>query len=357
MVGVVAADLVSGFFECILYGIFFVLSTTSIALLGRRHNDTHGEYPSSHLPFWLRLAVSLWSFRRSPLIIATTVLFVTVTVHCVLSAHRLMLAIVHHSELEQAATFISDLGEITQVIRLVLLFVDMFVGDLVITYRVWLVWEQRRGIIVLPLLTTVALVVSGVGLIRQFITSEPSGSVFDPAVRQWITAYCTMTFCHSRCAEDQLAVIAYRIWAFNRLSTRVGLSNGGPMAILVESAALYTAWGIFFVVVYATGSHLQIVGTSCAPVVLGVTFMLITVRVGLGWGQESRITSSSLVWAPPPQFQVRVEAIRASTPFRPGSSGGTTLPLEAEEMMAGPSYITRPRDEKSVTDSALSREV
>ena len=37
-----------------------------------------------------------------------------------------------HEDLSQAAAFISNLGETTQVVRLVFLFIDMFIGDLVI---------------------------------------------------------------------------------------------------------------------------------------------------------------------------------------------------------------------------------
>ena len=59
---------------------------------------------------------------------------------------RLITAIIDHDGLGSAAHFISNLGETMQVVRLVLLFVDMFIGDLVIVSnirRVWLVWERN----------------------------------------------------------------------------------------------------------------------------------------------------------------------------------------------------------------------
>ena len=42
-----------------------------------------------------------------------------------------------------------------------------------------------------------------------------------------------------------------------------------------------------FVVLYATESTLQTICSGCGPTVIGIAFMLITVRVGLGWGQGS----------------------------------------------------------------------
>ncbi|KAI1782480.1 hypothetical protein LXA43DRAFT_1068703 [Ganoderma leucocontextum] len=169
----------------------------------------------------------------------------------------------------------------------------MFIGDLMI-----------RWAIVLPLMTIVALVVTGVGLIHQFAISQPTGSIFSTTVGRWITAYCVMTFCTKIYGT---VAITYRIWASNHILKRTGLRDGGhsllpendlatkeAMVIFVESAALYMAWGMFFVVVYGLQSHLQIISTGCAPVVLGVTFMLITVRVGLGWGQESRVGGTTI---------------------------------------------------------------
>lgn len=38
-----------------------------------------------------------------------------------------------------------------------------------------------------------------------------------------------------------------------------------------------------FVVLYAVRSPLQTVGSGCSPTITGISFMLITVRVNLGW--------------------------------------------------------------------------
>ena len=44
---------------------------------------------------------------------------------------------------------------------------------------------------------------------------------------------------------------------------------------------------------YGTKSHLQTVGTGCTPVVLGLTFMLITVRAGINGEQKSTYSSAA----------------------------------------------------------------
>ncbi|KAI0715807.1 hypothetical protein C8T65DRAFT_770703 [Cerioporus squamosus] len=303
MVSVVAAHLVSGIIELILYGIFFVLSTASLGLLFRRNRDTLPGRSTCHgcMQMPACICLPLWN---SPLIVANVLLMGTITAHCATTAQRLILAFVYHDGQEQETDFLNLLHERTQVIRLVLLFLDMFIGDLVITYRVWLVWERRVGIIALPTVTTVALIATGIGMIYQFLASTPTGSaIYAPALSRWITAYCVMTFLTNIYGT---VVIAYRIWATNRSLKSAGLYDGSrslleTMAIFVESAALYTAWGIFFVVTYGMKSYLNIIGTGCGPTVLGVTFTLITVRVGLGWAQESRESTSSFGWGRPSQ--------------------------------------------------------
>ena len=87
MVGVVQADLISGLFETILFGIFFVLSTTSLALLLRRHRYTHRTSADSRSTSrWSKWATEIWSWRRSPLIAANILLMVTITAVSVLLA-------------------------------------------------------------------------------------------------------------------------------------------------------------------------------------------------------------------------------------------------------------------------------
>ena len=93
MVDVVTADLISGFLECILYGIFFVLSTTSLSLLILRHREAYGVLDSEesrqarYLKKWL---VSAWSLRRSPLIVANALLMITITAVRMTASHLIL---------------------------------------------------------------------------------------------------------------------------------------------------------------------------------------------------------------------------------------------------------------------------
>ncbi|KAJ7811648.1 hypothetical protein B0H14DRAFT_3150718 [Mycena olivaceomarginata] len=92
-------------------------------------------------------------------------------------------------------------------------------------------------------------------------------------------------------------LIAYRIHKINTLASSAGLTrvNGGEdlksvMAILVESSALLSTWIVFEMITYATKSPLEGFVLVTLGTVSGISFMLINVRVALGWGQINRTT-------------------------------------------------------------------
>lgn len=78
---VITSNIVAGFVECTLYGIFILLSSFALVLLYRRHrlrNATLGPTEST-LPPLLRWIAQLWKLRKAPLVVATFLLIISVT--------------------------------------------------------------------------------------------------------------------------------------------------------------------------------------------------------------------------------------------------------------------------------------
>ncbi|EEB96166.1 hypothetical protein MPER_04745 [Moniliophthora perniciosa FA553] len=65
------------------------------------------------------------------------------------------------------------------------------------------------------------------------------------------------------------------------------------MAIFIESALLYTAWTIIFIITFAAESHVEAMMTDCWAVIAGISFGLINVRIGMGWAKPCSIASTS----------------------------------------------------------------
>ncbi|KAJ6574507.1 hypothetical protein B0H19DRAFT_1254207 [Mycena capillaripes] len=77
------------------------------------------------------------------------------------------------------------------------------------------------------------------------------------------------------------------------------------LVIVVESAAFYAIWTLFFAIAYATKFSLQVLVITTGPAVVGMVNAVIHTRVGLGWASESeqgpggRPVPSSLRFAMP----------------------------------------------------------
>ncbi|KAI0759693.1 hypothetical protein BD413DRAFT_595966 [Trametes elegans] len=289
MVSVVAANFAETCIECTLFGVFLSLSSASlILLLRRREVSARSRNISMRSRNWRGRVAYTLAALRSPLILANVLYIFTVTGHWIVGMRWFFEAVVNHETTQQATDYLNNLHVGTQFGRLSLLFFDMTLGDIVLAYRTWLVWRCDYRVLALPCITTCGLIVSGIGIVHSFV--GPSTGIFDLELQRWIISFCSMTLVNNIYATG---MITYKLCSMNMESKRHGLqrANGGnlmgALAIFVESAALCTAWAIFFVVTYLLRSPLQTLGTGCGPVMLGIAFMLITVRVGLGVGQES----------------------------------------------------------------------
>ncbi|KAI0788176.1 hypothetical protein C8Q74DRAFT_661576 [Fomes fomentarius] len=299
MVDVITVNLVGGFLECTLFGIFLMLSSAAFFLLASRHHAVSSS--SSNVSAPRRWIAQVGAVGKSPLFVVNILFILTVSIHFVLTADRLIAAVVRHGGGEATAAFLIDLQERTQIARLAILFVDMFLGDVVVTYRVWTVWGHALGITVFPIFTVIGVVVAGSGMIHSFLTTQTSADVFNDKVGPWVTAICVMTVC----TNVYSTVIAWRIWKSNQVFRGAGVLNNSQrifnaLTIFVESASLWTICVIIYLFWYLTGSPLEGIGSGCCPVMVGITFTSISVRVGLRRARGTKPITASAQCALPP---------------------------------------------------------
>ncbi|KAJ8482415.1 hypothetical protein ONZ51_g5391 [Trametes cubensis] len=392
MVSVLAANLVSMYIECALYGIFFLLSFSSLGLLvHRKRASCRALCTTPRLSVWPHRIAFALALLKSPLITANILLILTITVHWLIGMRRFFIAIVNHKETKQAGDFLENLSEGLEIARTAVLFVDMLLGDIVIVgayldlfgfgqltvnnldvpdmarmetrpprrHNTLLHYRRarrerdrtvalgssdtalqhlenppRRILVEYPKLRGI----SGILIFSQqerpilgFDVLAPTTHVFSRSsmtigtralYEQHLTLLelANLNLIPAKPRENMVkeivcgrlidatlatnlygtAMIAYKICSINHLTRKTGLmqaSGGslldyarkqGGLAIFVESAALYSTWATLFVIFYLTRSPLQTVGSGCGPSMIGISFMLITVRVGLGWSQESK---------------------------------------------------------------------
>ncbi|KAH6912163.1 hypothetical protein BKA70DRAFT_1098807, partial [Coprinopsis sp. MPI-PUGE-AT-0042] len=145
--------------------------------------------------------------------------------------------------------------------------VGTLVGDTFMIYRLYVVWEKNRWIIVPPCILSVALAVTGSMTTYSFAKSS-TRAVYESA-GAWITASFVLTFL---CNLYSTSLIAFRIWQSNRRLRKISAERHGSVnftGILVESAALYSFCLIVSLVTYTVGSNIVFISVAATnPVIV-----------------------------------------------------------------------------------------
>ncbi|KAF8161948.1 hypothetical protein K438DRAFT_1686197 [Mycena galopus ATCC 62051] len=280
--------------ESCLYGVYLVLAVTSISLLLRRNAESR----------------RFGSIYSSPMFIGAIALTMTITAHWILTVDRAFLAFIYFENGTFPIGLYGDLSQITEVVKTGFLMATLTIGDALIIHRLWIVWGRNKYVIIFPLCTLMGLTVCGVGITYQFTQYKPGQNVFLSEAGRWITSDAVFTLSTNVYGT---AFIAWRLWSQGRAIQPYGSSQNlkSVLAIVIESAALYTAWSLFFFASYQSESNLQFIAVDCWPAMSGISCMLIHVRVGLGWarrgGKSSMVGASSTIGGGQPQpFAVNI---------------------------------------------------
>ncbi|KAI9068558.1 hypothetical protein FKP32DRAFT_1561435 [Trametes sanguinea] len=280
MLSPIAVNLALTCLESTFYGIFLVLATTSFAVLVGRHSNRSsnpGGIPSPSA------SKNVWT---SPLFLATAMLLMTVTAHWVLTVRRLFEAFIYDDGGQQPTKYFLTVEANTQVAATAFVVSSVIVGDIILTYRIWVVWDRRWSFIVFPSLCTLGYVAMGFSVVQLFAAYVPGESIFVNAAQRRIITTAALTLSTNIYGTVS---IAYRIWKSNRaMKQEVAMPKKGlpeALVIFIESAALYTTWTLFFLVSYSSNSLLEAFAFHCIPAATGISFTLIIARIGLGWSQ------------------------------------------------------------------------
>lgn len=271
--------------ESLLFGIFVVLSFTSLYLLFAR--EKLSDRPRN----------SKFAALTTPLIFANVLISATVTSHWVMSIVRVFQAFVREREQGSANDYYGDRSRGEFLGSLSLAICTLIVGDCVMIYRLRTVFNYNRSTTVFPVCCLFGFIACGIGTVFQFSDLSPGNGVFLASIGTVFT-FVTNVFCST--------FIAWKIYHVNKAASNYsGQSLSSITGIIVESAALYTSWTIMFMAAYLAGSNLAFLFIDTLPAITAISFMLINVRIGLGWaqkiarsGEKSITTGHSIVTLP-----------------------------------------------------------
>ncbi|KAJ7625837.1 hypothetical protein FB45DRAFT_1030165 [Roridomyces roridus] len=266
----VPANFISHVLDSFLYGIVVLLFIADVYFLATRRTLAGDSRPMRH-------------HFTSLIFLGVTLLFLIITIHWVLVVYQAYFAFIHLGDAASERTFYGDLSQPSAIAKESMLFLSILLGDILVIYRLWIIWGGNRRVAVLPACTVLGDLgsVASIGLVYQLIHWGPKVISGLSSVRGWTglgfglsllnNVYCT-------------GFIAFRIWK-SKPSTDSRLMSF--LIILVESAALQTFWLTFAALTILARSDAEFFATDSFPPVIGIGNLLIHARVGLGWSQDT----------------------------------------------------------------------
>ncbi|KIY50740.1 hypothetical protein FISHEDRAFT_71064 [Fistulina hepatica ATCC 64428] len=292
-VPVVSTTIGSFVVETFLYGGFFVLSATSTALLCMRQINIHKQ----NVPAWIKF--NLTTLLRNPMFVGSVLISVFVTGHWILNVISLFQAFVTYDGGHNPYGYYSQICFPTNVLRNAAMSFNIVACDSMIIYRLWIVWSYSKAIAAFPTILIIATFGSGIAFTYETGQCHYQLEGMQPFATYIVTKNtqheyilymygAVLSVVEHGLSYFCIVLIAYRIWTVSSVPRFMGTVNlRHTVAIFVESAALCSIWLVMLGAVYWSKSNMEVVFSNSLPVVMGIAFMLINVRVGLGWAQRA----------------------------------------------------------------------
>ncbi|KAH7911150.1 hypothetical protein BJ138DRAFT_1113473 [Hygrophoropsis aurantiaca] len=252
------------FVEAILYGIFVCLFVAAVYVLFKQRTVN------------LKL--------NKPMLTGCLALFIVSTAHVftnfgrVFDAFQTSLDPSKELALTDAPWYIAKSALFT---------VHIVIGDVLVLYRLCLVWNCDLRVVVPGSLCVIGSTAAAIGTV--FYLCDPSSPTATFHLQRWALSYFALTFSYNICSAVS---IACRIWWIHRRVQRSGASVIGrsiipAAAMIIESASVYSAIWLVFLPLYLAGNDMLYIFLEALVPIIGITFSLIIVRVGLGLSRET----------------------------------------------------------------------
>ncbi|KAJ7600509.1 hypothetical protein C8J56DRAFT_766933 [Mycena floridula] len=283
----ISANLATVPIVSLLYGAFVVLAITSLALGLHRACKPSPTVPKGNKA---ALRKARLEFFKKPLTMGSIILFMIVTAHWINTFIRLFDAFVNFQDGKVPVVYYGDLSRTSNIVRSITMLTSLIVCDSMIIYRLYIVWSYNKVVIIFPTLSLIGLITCTIGIVCEFTKFVPGMDVFVSAAGRWITNDGVFTLMQSTIS------IHPRTYNSVRLSFQ------------------FLTWAIAFLISYELHSNLQFPIVDIAPAAAGISFMLINLRIGLGWAQQAApMTAGSLTRIPEyGRYQLRSLAVNIS---------------------------------------------
>jgi len=228
--------------------------------------------------------IAVWSLtyqRKSAevprsMLAAACLLFLLSTLRVVLDVSHVWEGFMYSTNID---LFFDDVSKDT--VKNALYEVETLVGDAIVIYRCYVVW-QRIDVIIIPVIGwfTVAVTATYTVWSMSQLPMTPD-IVFLQETRKWVIAFYTMALFTNLIATS---VLAFKLWLVHRRSSRLRTTKSKVYPILLvimECGALYSMSLVTMMATYLSGSNGAYIILDMIGQIIPITFSLIIVRTAM----------------------------------------------------------------------------
>ncbi|KAJ7508912.1 hypothetical protein B0H11DRAFT_2270484 [Mycena galericulata] len=263
-----AAELIEHSIGCMLYGIYVV----SFGIAERRLLTTDsGRWKRRSEIRWVMLAVSI-------------LLFVNVTVGMSVATITMLDTFVFYTGTDGSAHHdIFSHGSAWQTMtKTFCVLFQSLLGDSVLIYRCYWLWNKSWAVIALPLL----IWFTNVALSMRILDVEPQiseGGVLSTVISPWFDAFWSLTISINIITTT---LIVFRIWMVERQNKKfraqLALTTDSTLSLamrnIIESGMIYTFASILELAFHSARSNILYIVSALEMHSVGITFNLIIIR-------------------------------------------------------------------------------
>ncbi|KAG0695029.1 hypothetical protein DFH29DRAFT_859067 [Suillus ampliporus] len=188
--------------------------------------------------------------------------------------------------------FFADVAQNTFVNKNLIYTLQTMLGDGIVIYRCYVVW-QSIWVIVIPSVLWFGSTVSGFFAVRSVsqATTE-AGNIFAKATGEWITTFYALTLATNLSAS---VFLAYRIWMVERSVSAIRATKSSMMPILrvlVDAAVLYSVALFSALVCFVEWNDGQYIVLDMIMPIISITFYMVIIRIAINKNTHSYLSTA-----------------------------------------------------------------
>ncbi|KAH9856485.1 hypothetical protein C2E23DRAFT_771786 [Lenzites betulinus] len=181
--------------------------------------------------------------------------------------------------------FFSQPSESTFVAKNVVYTMQTLLGDGVLVYRCFVVWDSWL-VVAFPIVLWFWIgVVGSFSVHSAAVAPSGAGTVFIPSIGEWITAFYASTLATNFIVS---ALLGYKIWITNRRVARMRQGSLLPIVrVIADAGVLYSVALIAALACFVQKSNGQYILLDIITPIISITFYMVIIRVGLASAEGS----------------------------------------------------------------------